>query len=40
MEIIISNSSNKPIYEQICLQVKTLIMNGTLSGILKEQVDK
>ena len=32
MEIIISNSSNKPIYEQICLQVKTLIMNGTLSA--------
>lgn len=32
MEIIISNSSNKPIYEQICLQVKSLIMNGTLSA--------
>lgn len=32
MEIIVSNSSNKPIYEQICLQVKTLIMNGTLSA--------
>ena len=32
MEIIISNSSNKPIYEQICLQVKTLLMNGTLSA--------
>lgn len=32
MEIIISNSSNKPIYEQICLQVKALIMNGTLSA--------
>lgn len=32
MEIIISNSSNKPVYEQICLQVKTLIMNGTLSA--------
>ena len=32
MEIIISNSSYKPIYEQICLQVKTLIMNGTLSA--------
>ena len=32
MEIIISNSSNKTIYEQICLQVKTLIMNGTLSA--------
>ena len=31
MEIIISNSSNKPIYEQICLQIKNLIMNGTLS---------
>jgi len=32
MEIIISNSSNKPIYEQICIQVKNLIMNGTLSA--------
>ncbi|SHH38640.1 GntR family transcriptional regulator [Anaerosphaera aminiphila DSM 21120] len=31
MEIIISNSSDKPIYEQICLQIKNLIMNGTLS---------
>ncbi len=32
MEIIISNSSDKPIYEQICMQVKNLIMNGTLSA--------
>lgn len=32
MEIIISNSSDKPIYEQICLQIKNLIMNGTLSA--------
>ncbi|MCI9219785.1 MAG: GntR family transcriptional regulator, partial [Lachnospiraceae bacterium] len=24
MEIIISNSSDKPIYEQICMQVKNL----------------
>ncbi len=32
MEIIISNSSDKPIYEQICLQMKHLIMNGTLSA--------
>ena len=32
MEIIISNSSDKPIYEQICLQIKSLIMNGTLSS--------
>jgi len=31
MEIIISNSSDKPIYEQICLQIKSLVMNGTLS---------
>lgn len=31
MEIIISNSSEKPIYEQICLQVKSLIMDGTLA---------
>ncbi len=32
MEIIISNSSDKPIYEQICMQIKGLIMNGTLSA--------
>lgn len=32
MEIIISNSSDKPIYEQICLQVKSLIMNGVLTS--------
>lgn len=32
MEIIISNSSDKPIYEQICLQIKSLIMDGTLSA--------
>ncbi len=32
MEIIISNSSDKPIYEQISIQVKNLIMNGTLSA--------
>ena len=32
MEIIISNSSDKPIYEQICMQIKNLIMNGTLSS--------
>lgn len=31
MEIIISNSSDKPIYEQITMQVKTFIMDGTLS---------
>lgn len=31
MEIIISNSSDKPIYEQICLQIKSLIMDGSLS---------
>ena len=30
MEILISNSSDKPIYEQICIQVKSLIMDGTL----------
>ena len=30
MEILISNSSDKPIYEQICLQIKGLIMDGTL----------
>lgn len=32
MEIIISNSSDKPIYEQICMQIKGLIMNGSLSA--------
>ena len=32
MEILISNSSDKPIYEQICMQIKSLIMNGTLSA--------
>ena len=31
MEIIISNSSGKPIYEQITAQIKALIMNGSLS---------
>lgn len=30
MEIIISNSSSKPIYEQITSQVKALIMSGSL----------
>lgn len=32
MEIIISNSSDKPIYEQICIQIKSLIMDGTLGA--------
>ena len=32
MEILISNSSDRPIYEQICMQIKSLIMNGTLSA--------
>lgn len=30
MNIIISNSSDKPIYEQICMQIKSQIMDGTL----------
>lgn len=30
MDIIISNSSGKPIYEQITSQIKNLIINGTL----------
>lgn len=30
MDIIISNSSNKPIYEQISSQIKGMIINGTL----------
>lgn len=32
MEIIISNSSDKPIYEQISMQVKSLIMDGILAA--------
>lgn len=31
MEIIISNSSDKPIYEQITMQIKSQIMEGILS---------
>lgn len=31
MDIIISNSSDKPIYAQITGQIKNLILNGTLS---------
>ncbi len=31
MDIIISNASGKPIYEQITSQIKTLILNGRLS---------
>ena len=30
MEIIISNSSDSPIYEQITSQIKTLVMSGQL----------
>ena len=30
MEIIISNSSGKPIYEQITAQIKNMVMNGSL----------
>ncbi|MCI8271004.1 MAG: GntR family transcriptional regulator [Erysipelotrichaceae bacterium] len=30
MNIIISNSSDKPIYEQITIQIKNLIMNDSL----------
>ncbi len=32
MEILISNSSGKPIYEQICQQIKSQIMDGTLAA--------
>lgn len=32
MEIILSNSSLKPIYEQITTQIKAMIMNGTLKA--------
>lgn len=31
MDIIISNASDKPIYEQITAQMKNLILNGTLA---------
>ena len=31
MNIIISNSSGKPIYEQITAQIKAMVMNGALS---------
>jgi GntR family transcriptional regulator len=31
MNVIISNSSNKPIYEQIANQIKTAIMKGELT---------
>ena len=31
MDIIISNASNNPIYEQITAQIKNLILNGTLN---------
>lgn len=30
MNIIISNSGDKPIYEQITIQIKTMVMNGQL----------
>jgi GntR family transcriptional regulator len=30
MDIIISNASGKPIYEQITSQIKTMILNGAL----------
>lgn len=32
MEILISNSSGKPIYEQITAQIKSQIMDGTLAA--------
>ena len=32
MEILISNRSRKPIYEQICQQIKGQIMDGTLTA--------
>lgn len=30
MDIIISNTSDKPIYEQITIQIKTMVMSGRL----------
>lgn len=32
MEILLSNSIDKPIYEQITSQIKAMIMNGTLKS--------
>lgn len=32
IDILISNSSGRPIYEQICQQVKAQIMDGTLTA--------
>lgn len=32
MDIIISNSSDKPIYEQIAIQIKNLIITGELNS--------
>ena len=32
IDILISNSSGKPIYEQICRQIKSQIMDGTLTA--------
>ncbi|MBP1542762.1 MAG: GntR family transcriptional regulator [Oscillospiraceae bacterium] len=32
MDIILTNSSDEPIYQQITSQIKTLIMDGTLSA--------
>lgn len=32
MDIILSNSSDEPIYAQIAAQIKALIMNGTLKS--------
>lgn len=32
MEILLSNSSDKPIYEQITSQIKAMIIKGTLKG--------
>lgn len=31
MEIIISTNSNKPIYEQIAIQIKAMVMSGELT---------
>lgn len=32
VDIIISSSSNKPIYEQISMQIKAMVMNGELKA--------
>lgn len=32
MEIVVSNKTSRPLYEQIVAQIKSQIMNGTLKA--------